>query len=118
MIEIFLIDIILDVIIEKIGHITTIGINRPEKRNCVDFNTATQIKDAIEQFEEDNNSSAAVLYGTGGNFCSGFDLNELASLEANSELENLVENGLMVSYRWLHIMSIFLFFFREYLPNS
>ncbi|KAJ8968111.1 hypothetical protein NQ314_002466 [Rhamnusium bicolor] len=58
-----------NVLIDKVGHITTIGINRPEKRNCVDFNTATQIKNAIAQFEEDSNSYAAVLYGTGGNFC-------------------------------------------------
>ncbi|XP_018571886.1 uncharacterized protein LOC108911430 isoform X2 [Anoplophora glabripennis] len=80
---------------KKIGQITTIGINRPERRNCVDFNTATLIKDAIQGFEEDDTSCAAVLYGTGGNFCSGFDLNELVDLDKNKDLENVFKNGFM-----------------------
>ncbi|KAJ8934431.1 hypothetical protein NQ318_017132 [Aromia moschata] len=83
------------VLIDKVGQVTTIGINRPEKRNCVDHNTAAQIRNAIEDFEQDDASYAAVLYGTGGNFCSGFDLKELANLENNPEMEHLLQNGLM-----------------------
>lgn len=71
------------VIIEKIGYITTIGINRPEKRNCVDSNTAKILENAISEFEKDNTSLAAVLYGTGGNFCAGHDLQEIVDLQHN-----------------------------------
>ncbi|CAG9830347.1 unnamed protein product [Diabrotica balteata] len=83
------------ILIEKMGSITTIGINRPEKRNCVDSTTAKLLKDAIEEFENDNDSLVAVLYGTGGNFCSGFDMEELGNLESNSNVYNVSETGLM-----------------------
>ncbi|XP_050312919.1 probable enoyl-CoA hydratase echA8 [Anthonomus grandis grandis] len=72
------------IIIEKLGPITTIGINRPSKRNCIDTPTGRLLDEALCTFEEDTDSSVAVLYGTGGNFCSGFDLNELA--EAKHQL--------------------------------
>lgn len=67
------------VIVEKIQMqhlITTIGINRPEKRNCVNHETALKLEEAFKQFEEDDSSSVAVLYGKGGNFCAGYDLGE------------------------------------------
>lgn len=75
------------IIVEKMGQITTIGINRPEKRNCVNIETSKLLKNAIESFENDDNAVAGVLYGTGGNFCAGFDLKELANYDqADTEL--------------------------------
>lgn len=79
------------------NHITTIGINRPDKRNCVNYQTISLLRKALEEFEQDSNSYAAVLYGTGGNFCSGFDLQELVNLENNPDVYKSLENGLMVS---------------------
>jgi len=78
------------VIVEKVhmAHIiTTIGINRPEKRNCVNHATALQLEAAFKAFEEDVESPVAVLYGKGGTFCSGYDLEEVAS-EGNSQMLN------------------------------
>ena len=34
---------------------------------------------AFQEFDNDENSKVAVLHGTGGNFCAGFDLSELSS---------------------------------------
>ena len=34
-------------------RIMSIGINRPEKRNCVDFATADELAEAFEDFEHD-----------------------------------------------------------------
>lgn len=79
------------------GHITTIGINRPSKRNCLNLQTTDLLKKALEDFENDSNSYVAVLHGIGGNFCSGFDLNELVNLESEPELSKLLDKGLMVS---------------------
>jgi len=42
-----------------------IGINRPEKRNCVNEATAQQLSNAIKQFETDEEFRVAVLYGKG-----------------------------------------------------
>lgn len=79
------------VIVEKVQMqytITTIGINRPEKRNCVNHATALQLEAALKQFEEDPTSPAAVLYGKGGNFCAGYDLSEVSGAgKENANLE-------------------------------
>lgn len=53
------------------------------------------MKKAIEDFENDDSSYVAVLYGTGGNFCSGFDLNEFTNL-GEEEIDKLFYEGLLV----------------------
>lgn len=53
-----------------------IELNRPLKRNCVSSDMAVMIMDAIERFENDDGVSVGIMYGKGGNFCAGFDLNE------------------------------------------
>lgn len=68
----------------KIGAVATVGINRPTKRNCVNFATADQLVNAFEEFDEDESVSAIVLHGMGGNFCAGYDLQELST--ANSSI--------------------------------
>ncbi|XP_069941615.1 enoyl-CoA hydratase EchA19 isoform X3 [Cherax quadricarinatus] len=66
------------VIVEHLPEITMIGINRPEKRNCVNSSTAAALLQAFQDFDKDDSSKVAVLYGVGGNFCAGFDLKELS----------------------------------------
>ena len=64
------------VLVEKLDnlHIMTIGINRPDKRNAVNTDTAEQLKLAFQDFEADEEMHIAVLHGLGGNFCAGYDL--------------------------------------------
>lgn len=45
-----------------------IAINRPEKRNCVNPETAAQLKTAFLNFEEDSNALVAILHGIGKYF--------------------------------------------------
>lgn len=52
-------------IVSKQKKLFLIGINRPEKRNSIDDETATQLRKAFEEFEKDNETYAAVLYGKG-----------------------------------------------------
>ena len=61
------------VIIEKdeAFKIMSIGINRPNKRNCVNKATADLLFDAFNEFNEDDEYHVAVLHGIGGNFCAG-----------------------------------------------
>ncbi|XP_037087336.1 mevalonyl-coenzyme A hydratase sidH-like, partial [Pollicipes pollicipes] len=63
----------------RVGAVTTIAINRPEKRNCVNAATAAQLAAALRRFETDDSSPVAVLHGKGGNFCAGYDLAEVAA---------------------------------------
>ncbi|XP_045468448.1 2,3-dehydroadipyl-CoA hydratase-like [Harmonia axyridis] len=80
-----------NVIIEKLGEITIIGLNRPSKRNCLNYATAKSLTDALQRFEEDNSSRTAVIHGNGGNFCAGMDLTEITSLDTKKLNENKIK---------------------------
>ena len=60
--------------IEKNGRVTTVILDRPEKRNAVDRPTATALAAAFRAFDADAESDVAVLWGAGGHFCAGADL--------------------------------------------
>jgi len=90
-------DVVLVEKMEKL-HIMTIGINRPDKRNAVDSDTAERLKEIFIDFESDENMHCAVLHGLGGNFCAGHDLEELSELEddiSNKIAELLMDKGAM-----------------------
>lgn len=65
------------IVIKKLNNVMTIGINRPETCNALNYETANKLSDAISQFEEDESVAVGVIHGVGGNFCSGFDLKEM-----------------------------------------
>jgi enoyl-CoA hydratase len=66
------------VLIEKVGRVTTIEINRAEVRNACDARTVELLRDAFRDFDSDSEQHVAVLAGKGGSFCAGADLKELA----------------------------------------
>ncbi len=68
----------MSVIVQREGTVTTVLIDRPEARNAVDPATAQQLREAFDTFEKDETASVAVLAGTGGHFCAGFDLKAVA----------------------------------------
>ncbi|XP_060076359.1 enoyl-CoA hydratase EchA19-like [Ylistrum balloti] len=55
-------------------HVRLIEIERPHVRNAVDPPTAKALYTAFREFDEDKESYVAVLHGTGGHFCAGYDL--------------------------------------------
>ena len=59
--------------------VMTVTIMRAEVRNAVDMETAAALADAFRSFEKDASLSVAVLTGSGGHFCAGFDLKALAA---------------------------------------
>ncbi|KAF7386261.1 hypothetical protein HZH68_013393 [Vespula germanica] len=73
------------IIVDKSDKITLIAINRPEKKNALDNATTQLLCDALDEFEKDENAVVGVLYGMGGNFCSGFDLHEIANYNPEKE---------------------------------
>lgn len=74
-----------NVLLEHFEAITLIGINRPESKNALNVATAQKLSDKLDEFENDENSVVGVLYGTGGNFCSGYDLKEIAQYNGKNE---------------------------------
>jgi len=63
--------------------VMTVTITRPEVRNAVDLETAAALAGAFRGFEKDASLSVAVLTGSGGHFCAGFDLKALAAGSAS-----------------------------------
>lgn len=80
------------VLVEKDSHITLIGLNREQQRNSIDANTAEQLTEAISQFEADDTSPVGVLYGIGGSFCAGYDLEELEAEAQRCSLNFLLRH--------------------------
>ena len=76
---------------EKKGKVFTVIINRPEVRNAVDRETAEALSRAFRTFEEDDSSYVAVLYGEGGNFCAGADLEAIMEGRGNLSLIHISE---------------------------
>jgi len=58
--------------------VTTITLDRPDRRNAVDGPTAAALRAAFEAFEADTSQRVAVLTGAGGHFCAGADLQAMA----------------------------------------
>ena len=73
------------------GHVFVITIDRPEKRNCVDPNTARQLVAAFQAFEANKDARVAILTGSGGTFCAGFDLKFLSSADKD-DLRSVLES--------------------------
>src|SRR5213076_291624 len=64
---------------ETNGPVTTIILDRPERRNAVDPPTAAALRAAFRAFERDREARVAVLWGAHGTFCAGYDLKAFAA---------------------------------------
>ena len=69
--------------IERLGPVTVVTIDRPERRNAVDRETAAALADAFRAFDRDDEAAVAVLTGAGGTFCAGADLRSFAEGRGN-----------------------------------
>jgi enoyl-CoA hydratase len=70
-----------EILTERRGRVLVITINRPESRNAVNLAVSQGLADAVDELDEDNDLSVAVLTGAGGNFCAGMDLKAFAAGE-------------------------------------
>jgi enoyl-CoA hydratase len=59
---------------ERQDRIAIVTIERPERRNAVDRETAQGLYDTFKAFDADDGLDVAVLTGRGGYFCAGADL--------------------------------------------
>ena len=56
------------------GHVATVVLDRPERRNAATFDMADQLRAAVAAAESDDAVRAIVLTGAGGAFCAGDDV--------------------------------------------
>jgi enoyl-CoA hydratase len=69
--------------IERDGPVSTVVLSRPERRNAVDGAMAAALTAAFSEFDEDPGAAVAVLYGAGGAFCAGADLQAAGTAQGN-----------------------------------
>ncbi|MDQ1384694.1 MAG: enoyl-CoA hydratase [Actinomycetota bacterium] len=74
----------MNVDIEHVGRVTVVTINRPERKNAVDRDTAAELADAFRAFDADDERDVAVLTGAGGTFCAGADLKAIGDNDGNT----------------------------------
>jgi enoyl-CoA hydratase len=68
---------------ESSGPVTTVVIDRPERRNAVDGAAAEALAGAFRAFEQDAQARVAVLSGAGEIFCAGADLKAMGTALGN-----------------------------------
>ncbi|MFW5876971.1 MAG: crotonase/enoyl-CoA hydratase family protein [Myxococcota bacterium] len=73
--------------VEKSGPVTTVILDRPERRNAVDRPTAEALAEAFRTFDADEEAHVGVLVGEHGTFCAGADLQAVASGERMNRVE-------------------------------
>ncbi|WP_070120207.1 enoyl-CoA hydratase/isomerase family protein [Bacillus marinisedimentorum] len=89
-------------IIEKDGRgVLKIVLNRPDKRNAVDFDVMEAISEALDRAETDPDVKMVTLTGTGKAFCSGGDLSVFHELYTKEEAYGMLSKMGSILYRLL-----------------
>lgn len=92
----------MSIVSERIAKgICSIIINRPEKRNALNTDLIKRLQSAIHEFEYNDNYKIAILSGAGGNFCSGYDLNEVIDKQTGMPNVATIEQMLWPMGTWL-----------------
>ena len=84
------------VLYEVEGAVARITLNRPERRNALNGELIAGLKDALRRADHDDAVRAAILLGSGADFCSGADLVALQKISTASVSENLADARLLM----------------------
>ena len=58
------------------GHVATITLNSPDKRNAFNADLVRSLRQALADFDGDREARVAILCAAGRAFCSGADVQE------------------------------------------
>ena len=71
--------------------VATLTLNRPEKRNALNQEILTALKEALERTSAEKSVRVVALRGAGPDFCSGVDLAELERIAGMGAEESLAD---------------------------
>ena len=74
-------------LLEKQGPTLHLTINRPESRNAMSLEMVAELSAVFTQIESDASIRAVVIRGTGGHFCAGGDIRDMAAAR-NEKVED------------------------------
>ena len=70
-----------NILFEKYSQIAKITINRPDKLNALNFDTVSELKQAVESCYDDDEIRGIIITGAGEKaFVAGADINEIADM--------------------------------------
>ena len=75
------------------GRLGFITLNRPDKRNALNYEMIGELKEAFSSFEKDQQVGMIILTARGNTFCAGADLAYLQEMQGNSYEENLADSN-------------------------
>jgi enoyl-CoA hydratase/carnithine racemase len=68
-----------DVLYEVDGHVATVTLNRPHRRNAISFTMLELLTVHLSEAERDRDVRCVIVTGAGKGFCSGLDLQDAAA---------------------------------------
>lgn len=78
------------ILLETVDKITTLTINRPEKKNAITQSMYKAMAEAIEAYGEDDSVRAFVITGAGDMFTSGNDLQDFAAGGSDDDVPSVI----------------------------
>ncbi|MFA0960799.1 enoyl-CoA hydratase/isomerase family protein [Roseivirga sp. BDSF3-8] len=75
---------------DRIGYIT---LNRPDKRNALNYQVVGELKEAFDMAAASDDTKVVVLRANGKAFCAGADLAYIQQLQKNTFEENLEDSN-------------------------
>jgi len=74
-------------LLDNTGHIATITLNRPDKRNSISAQMISELQTVLDEIER-SHARVGIITGAGKAFCAGMDLDMLADIAKQSPTEN------------------------------
>jgi enoyl-CoA hydratase len=93
--------------IEINGHVATLWLDRPEKRNAMSREMWTNFPAAIAAIEDDENVRAVIIAGRGKSFCVGIDLGDLTPRDSNGDAGAAPISGASANVKQIKITRAF-----------
>jgi len=62
------------IILEKVDHIATVTLNRPERLNAFTHELSSELTHALEEVDQDEDVRVLIITGAGRGFCAGEDV--------------------------------------------
>ena len=81
------------VLTERRDRVMLITLNRPDAMNAINGELSEGLVAAIEELDNDDGLTAAVLTGNGRGFCAGMDLKAFAAGENIGPMMEFIKNG-------------------------
>ena len=72
------------------GKVATITIDRPERKNPLTFESYAELRDTFRSLQHAQDIKTVVITGSGGNFCSGGDVNEIIGPLLDMNMQELL----------------------------